>query len=99
MSNASAPRRSGAERAAILLLTLGEQAAAEVLKHLDTDEVQRVGMAMSKIPTVSRNEVQSVLTIFQENCDSQTVSGSQEYIHKVLTTALGGDRANTISDR
>ncbi|HYM35222.1 MAG TPA: flagellar motor switch protein FliG, partial [Steroidobacteraceae bacterium] len=73
--------------------------AAEVLKHLDTDEVQRVGIAMSNIPTVSRNEVENVLSSFQENIDTQTVAGSQDYIRKVLTTALGGDRANTISDR
>ena len=99
MSNVAVPRRTGAERAAILLLTLGEQAAAEVLKHLDTDEVQRVGIAMSNIPAVSRNEVESVLGTFQESIDTQTVSGSQDYIRKVLTTALGGDRANTISDR
>jgi flagellar motor switch protein FliG len=99
MSNGPNPRRNGAERAAIFLLTLGEAAAAEVLKHLDNDEVQRVGIAMSNIPTVSRDEVENVLTTFHESVDTQTVSGSQDYIRKVLTTALGGDRANTISDR
>lgn len=99
MSNIALPRRTGAERAAILLLTLGEEAAAEVLKHLDTDEVQRVGIAMSSIPTVSRNEVENVLGVFQENIGTQTVSGSQDFIRKALTAALGGDRANTISDR
>ncbi len=99
MSNISLPRRNGAERAAILLLTLGEQMAAEVLKHMDTDDVQRVGIAMSHLPTVSRTEVQSVLGNFQENVENQTFSGSDDYIRKVLTTALGGDRANSISDR
>jgi flagellar motor switch protein FliG len=99
MSNVALPRRSGAERAAILLLTLGEQMAAEVLKHMDTDDVQRVGIAMSQIPTVSRNEVQSVLGTFHESVENQTFGGSDDYIRKVLTTALGGDRANSISDR
>jgi flagellar motor switch protein FliG len=99
MSNVALPRRNGAERAAILLLTLGEQMAAEVLKHMDTDDVQRVGIAMSHIPTVSRNEVQAVLGSFQENIENQTFAGSDDYIRKVLTTALGGDRANSISDR
>ncbi len=99
MSNVALPKRTGAERAAILLLTLGEQSAAEVLKHMDTDDVQRVGIAMSTIPTVSRNEVQSVLGVFKENVDSHSITGSDDYIRKVLTAALGGDRANTITDR
>lgn len=99
MSNVALPRRNGAERAAILLLTLGEQMAAEVLKHMETDDVQRVGIAMSNLPTISRNEVQTVLGAFQEGVENQTFSGSDDYIRKVLTTALGGDRANSISDR
>ncbi len=56
--------RSGVERAAILLLTLGEQEAAQVLKHMGAREVQKVGAAMTRLTGVSRDEVSGVLTDF-----------------------------------
>ena len=46
-------QRTGTERAAILLLTLGEQEAAQVLKHMGAKEVQRIGAAMAKLANVS----------------------------------------------
>ena len=58
--------RSGTERAAILLLTLGEQEAAQVLKHMGAKEVQRIGTAMSKLANVSKEEVQGVITQFTD---------------------------------
>ena len=57
-------KRSGTERAAILLLTLGEQAAAEILKHMGAKDVQRLGGAMASMTSVSRREVSEVLTDF-----------------------------------
>jgi flagellar motor switch protein FliG len=93
--------RSGVDRAAILLLALGEQEAAQVLKHLGAKDVQRVGTAMAALSGVSREEVSSVLTNFSTNVEQQTSFGvgTDEYIRKVLTEALGPDKAGGVVDR
>jgi flagellar motor switch protein FliG len=92
---------SGPERAAILLMTLGEQAAAEVLKHMGPKEVQKVGAAMAALANVSKEQVSGVMANFTEAVDSQTSLGvgSDEYIRKVLVQALGQEKAGSIIDR
>jgi flagellar motor switch protein FliG len=93
--------RSGVDRAAILLLALGEQDAAQVLKHLGAKDVQRVGAAMAQLSAVSREEVSSVLTTFSSTVEQQTSFGvgTDEYIRKVLNEALGADKAGGVIDR
>ena len=49
MNDKAVARRSGTDQAAILLLTLGEQEAAEILKHMSARDVQRVGTAMAAL--------------------------------------------------
>ncbi len=93
--------RTGTERAAILLLTLGEQEAAQVLKHMGAKEVQRIGSAMSKLANVSREEVHSVITQFSAVVEDETSVGvgTDEFLRKVLVDALGQDKAASIIDR
>ncbi len=93
--------RSGTERAAILLLTLGEQEAAQVLKHMGAKEVQRIGAAMAKLANVSREEVRGVMTAFSSAVESQTSVGvgAEEFLRKVLVDALGQEKASSIIDR
>jgi flagellar motor switch protein FliG len=93
--------RSGTERAAILLLTLGEQEAAQVLRHMGAKDVQRIGTAMSKLANVSREEVQSVIQQFSTSVESETSVGvgADEFLRKVLVDALGQDKAASIIDR
>jgi flagellar motor switch protein FliG len=93
--------RSGTERAAMLLLTLGEQEAAEVLKHMGAKDVQKVGSAMAQMANVSRDEVSGVLTKFTTVLESQTSLGvgTDDYIRKVLINALGEDKASGVIDR
>lgn len=91
----------GARQAAILLLTLGEQDAAEVLKHLSARDVQAVGSAMAGLTSVTRNEVESVLNRLNEDIGHQTALGvgTEEYIRKILTNALGESKAGGLIDR
>src|SRR6185437_9793764 len=93
--------RTGTERAAILLLTLGEQEAAQVLKHMGAKEVQRIGTAMAKLSGVSREEVTGVVSDFTTSVESQTAVGvgTDEFLRKVLVDALGADKAASIIDR
>jgi flagellar motor switch protein FliG len=93
--------RTGTERAAILLLTLGEQEAAQVLKHMGAREVQKVGAAMSKLRIVSRDEVSDVLQSFTTAAEAQTSVGVgvDEFLRKVLVEALGEDKAWNVIER
>jgi flagellar motor switch protein FliG len=93
--------RTGTERAAILLLTLGEQEAAQVLKHMGAREVQKVGAAMTQLLNVSREEVSDVLSSFTTVVETQTSVGVgvDEFLRKVLVDALGQDKAASVIDR
>jgi flagellar motor switch protein FliG len=101
MANNEASKLSGVDRAAILLLTLGEGAAAEVLKHMAPKEVQKIGAAMAALTNVSKEQVNGVLDHFGKEVENQTSLGvgSDEYIRKMLVQALGQDKAGNIIDR
>lgn len=88
----------GLQRIAILMMTLGEDAAAEVFRHLNAREVQAIGVAMANLKQVTREDVSSVLEDFREEADQfMAVSlGSDDYIRTVLTKALGSDRAASL---
>jgi flagellar motor switch protein FliG len=101
MARGEKEARTGTERAAILLLTLGEQEAAQILRHMGAKEVQKIGQAMSKLQGVSKEEVNGVLTHFNSTVEMQTSVGvgTDEFLRKVLVDALGQDKASSIIDR
>lgn len=84
-----------ATRCAILAMTLGEDAAAEVFKYLSAREVQLIGTAMAELKQVTRADVDKVLEQFRQEADQfmAITLGSEDYIRSVLTKALGSDRA------
>lgn len=88
----------GPERAAILLMTLGEEKAAEILRHMTPDEVQTLGTAMTSINTITQQHIRGVLDTFIENLGNQSALsiGTQDFLHKTLTGALGRDKANNM---
>ena len=94
-------KRSGTERAAIFLLSLGEQEATEVMKHMGAKDVQRIGAAMTQLQNVSRTDVSKVLSDFNLSVEGQTSLGVgvDEYLRKVLIGALGEDKARGVIDR
>ncbi|HEX7387904.1 MAG TPA: flagellar motor switch protein FliG [Castellaniella sp.] len=82
-------------RCAILMMSLGENEAAEVFKNLTSREVQQIGLAMANLKQVSRSDVDKVLEDFRREADQfmAVTLGSEDYIRAVLTKALGTDRA------
>lgn len=92
---------SKVDKAAILLLSLGESDAAQVLQHMGPKEVQRVGSAMAQMRNVQRDQVEQVMTEFVEIVSDQTGLGigSDGYIRNMLTQALGEDKAGGLIDR
>jgi flagellar motor switch protein FliG len=91
----------GLKKSAILLMSLGEQEAASVLKFLSPKEVQKLGTAMSTLNNVTQIEIESVIDEFNTQSSGRTALGqdASEYIRKVLINALGDEKAANLIDR
>ena len=95
MAETPTPKLSGAEQAAVLMMSLGEDAAAEIMRHLGPKEVQKVGEAMAGIGNVTKDQVTNVVADFADTLGTHTAlgTGNEEYLRKVLQGALGEDKA------
>jgi flagellar motor switch protein FliG len=82
-------------------MSLGEEEAAGVFKHLTPKEVQGVGETIAKMKAVSRERVDGVLQLFTDTAGAQSmlVTDTDEYVKAVLRRALGDDKANLLIDR
>jgi flagellar motor switch protein FliG len=94
----SAPSLSGCEKAGVLLLTLGEDVAADILQNLNPKEVQMVGSTMATMDNISRPMVENVINDFLDILESQTGLGigNDNYIRGMLEKALGENAGNVI---
>jgi len=92
---------SGVERAAVLLMAMGSDNAASVLKHLNPKEVQVLGGAMAKIQNVNRASMEVVMDEFIGEVNNQTGMGigSEDYVREMMVNALGEDKAKNMIDR
>jgi flagellar motor switch protein FliG len=95
------PTQSEIEKAAILLISLGETDAAEILKHMGPKEVQMIGEAMAQLNNVPQSRVESVIGDFMGLVSDQTGIGINNdiYIRSMLNQALGEEKAKTLLDR
>jgi flagellar motor switch protein FliG len=91
----------GVMKSALLLMSIGEEEAAQVFKFLGPREVQKIGVAMAALKSVTREQVDEVLQEFVREAEQHTGMSldSNEYIRSVLTKALGDDKAGAIIDR
>ncbi|MCA6217981.1 flagellar motor switch protein FliG [Ideonella sp. B7] len=89
------------EDAAILLMSLGEEEAANVFKHLGPKEVQKLGETIARLKVIPRERVEQVLDRFTTVASEQhmLVNDTDEYVKSVLRKALGEDKANLLIDR
>jgi len=101
LDNQATAKTKGVERAAILLLALGEKDATEILKHMGPKEVQDVGLKMATMTNVSTAQMEEVMGSFVSTLKGETSLGldSDDYIRNVLTNALGEDKAGGMIDR
>jgi flagellar motor switch protein FliG len=92
---------NGIDDGAILLLSLGEEEAAEVFKFLSPKEAQKLGAAMAALKNVTREKIDEVAEKFNTEAAGQTSIGldSDEYIRGVLNRALGEEKAKFVLDR
>ena len=91
----------GVEKAAILLLSLSEEDAAQILKHLEPKQVQRVGLAMAQMTDLNQAKISAVHRLFIEQIQNFSTIGfqSEEFIKRALTAALGEEKAANLIDQ
>ncbi|MEL7044348.1 MAG: flagellar motor switch protein FliG, partial [Pseudomonadota bacterium] len=89
---------SGAQRAAIFLLGVGEESAASIMRHMDPREVQRVGEAMASLSAISDEQVSAVLSEFHEKAGAVNPLGlgAPDFAKRVMVQALGEAKARTV---
>jgi flagellar motor switch protein FliG len=92
---------SDVEKSAVLMLSIGEEAAAEVMKHMTQLEINLLSVAMARISSVSKAEVTSVFEEFVDVMLQETSIGigAETYVQGVLERALGGDKAARLAAR
>ena len=98
----SVGKMTGPKKAAILLLALGEDAAADVMKNLEEAEIQQVGYYMSRFTDIAPEELDIVLEEFYRNSvmasEGVSINASPDFVKNALTKALGADRAKELGD-
>ncbi|MEZ5569429.1 MAG: flagellar motor switch protein FliG [Halioglobus sp.] len=101
MTAESAGNLTGAQRAAIFLLGLGEEGAAAIMRHMEPKEVQRVGEAMAGLRDVSNEQIATVVQDFSEKIASVSPIGigSDDFTRRVLVEALGEKRARSMLNK
>lgn len=94
MSNAL----TGTDKSVILLMTIGEDRAAEVFKHLSTREVQALSTAMANVRQISNKQLTEVLAEFEQEAEQFAALNinANEYLRSVLVKALGEERASSL---
>ena len=96
----SVGKLTGPKKAAILLLALGEDGAAEVMKNLDESEIQQVGYYMTRFTDVAPEELDIVLEEFYRNSVTQdegvNINASPDFVKNALSKALGAEKAKEL---
>src|SRR5579884_112817 len=94
-------RTTGRHKAAVLLVTLGSDRAAHVLKHLRDDEIEQLSLEMAKLQNVEPEVTDTVLEEFAATVTAYDsfVSGGVDFAREVLQRALGTERAEEIIAR
>ena len=98
----SVGKLTGPKKAAILLLALGEEGAAEIVKNLEDSEIQQVGYYMARFTDVTPEELDVVLEEFYQKNSGEgsgfIINASGDFVKNTLSKALGSDRAKDLVD-
>ena len=95
------PKLTGMQKAAVLMVILGEETSAAVLRELDEEEVQRIGREIASIPNITSEIAEDVLSEFYQMLVAQdyVLKGGMDYARKILVNAFGADHARRLLDR
>jgi flagellar motor switch protein FliG len=99
--DAGKPAIPGLRKAAILLIILGEQTGAEILRQMDEDEIQALGREVARVTSIPADQAELVLEEFYEMsvAHDYVLKGGMDYARKVLINAFGPEQAKKLLDR
>ena len=91
---------TGSDRAAILLLYLGDEVTSQVFEHMDDDEIKRISKAMARLGHVPRSTIMEVVDNFTQTVDPESgiFSQGEEFVRKILEKALGPVKAEQLME-
>jgi flagellar motor switch protein FliG len=91
----------GINKAAILLIILGDQTSGEILRELDEEEVQLLSREMARINAISSEQAEEVLDEFYQMTVAKdyVLKGGIDYARKVLMNAFGPEQSKKLLDR
>ena len=89
---------TGPQKAAILLVALGDKISGEVMKQLNDDEAKAVGKAIARLDKVTPSQTEAVLEEFCQLTRQNGGRGGFDYAKRVLSNAFGPEGAKRISD-
>jgi flagellar motor switch protein FliG len=101
LNPSAAETQTGLQKAAMLLVSLGEECSAEILKHLSEDEVDAITRAITRLPNINSQQAESVLNEFHQMTVAQdfVMKGGMDYARKMLSKAFGPEVAKRLGDR
>jgi flagellar motor switch protein FliG len=97
----SAPNIPGIRKAAILMIVLGDQVTADILRQMDEEEVQAIGHEVARITSISNDQAEGVLEEFYQMsmAHEYVLKGGIDYAKKMLMSAFGPEHARKLVDR
>ncbi len=97
----STPNIPGIRKAAILMIILGDQVTADILRQMDEEEVQAIGHEVARIPSISNDQAEGVLEEFYQMsmAHEYVLKGGIDYAKKMLNSAFGPEHARKLVDR
>src|SRR5271166_7150388 len=100
-TSSSAPSVPGIRKAAILMIILGDQVTAEILRQMDEEEVQAIGQEVARITSISNDQAEGVLEEFYQMsmAHDYVLKGGIDYAKKMLMSAFGPEHARKLVDR
>ncbi len=97
MAEEEGQKLSGAQKSAILLLAMGEEAAVKVMRNMRDDEVSQIGEAAAGLAGLDAVTAEHVLEEFSEIIGSSfNLTGSDEYVYRLSVRAFGEDKATKL---
>lgn len=95
------PPMPGIRKAAILLITLGDQTSGEILKQMDEEEVQAIGREIARVSAITGEQAESLLEEFYQMAVAHdyVLKGGIDYARKILFNAFGPEHAKKMLDR
>src|SRR5258708_36429371 len=101
LESSNIPSIPGPRKVAMLMIVLGDQVTAEILRQMDEEEVQAIGQEVARITSISNDQAEGVLEEFYQMSMARdyVLKGGIDYAKKMLMSAFGPEHARKLVDR